>query len=188
MIQVYSAICGGRDKRRDDGVLCFSAYDRFRDSRLNAKIYKVLSHHFVDAEYSIWVDGNVRLKVAPELLVEMMGAADCAVFRHCERSDIYEEARFITERGKDGSKIVAEQVAAYRRAGFEKRDLGMCFLIVRRHTDDIAIRNALWWSEICRYSVRDQISFPVMFDGAVKYLPAEPIAGGKYFSRTAHAV
>lgn len=185
MIKVYSAICGNKDKPRTD-IQCFSAYDRFRDPRLNAKIYKVLAHQFVDAEYSIWVDGNIQLKVAPEILVDMMGDADCAVFRHCERADVYEEAAFVIQKGKDRSDIICEQVAAYRRAGFVKRDLGMCGVLVRRNTDDVAIRNSLWWSEICRYSVRDQLSFPVVFDGAVRYFDTVPMNSNKFFVRAAH--
>lgn len=189
MIQVYSAICGGKDKPRNDGILCFSAYDRFKDPRLNAKIYKVLSHHFVDAEYSIWIDGNVRLLVKPELLVEMMGASsDCAVFRHCERHNIFQEADFVIEKGKDDARIVREQISAYKKIKFDAQNLGMCFLIIRRHTSEIKKRNERWWSDICRYSVRDQISFPVAFEGAVRYLPAEPIFGGRYFTRSRHEI
>lgn len=185
-ITVYTAVCGDRDKIRHD-VTCFQAYNRFRDPRLNAKIYKVLAHQFVESEYSIWIDANVRLNVQPYVLVEMMGEADCAVFRHCERADIYEEAEFVNWKGKDSASVVSEQANAYRRRGFMARDLGMCFLIVRRHTEEIARRNERWWAEICRYSVRDQISFPVAFDGAVKYFDPEPIAGGRYYTRWAHA-
>ena len=185
MITVYSAICGNKDKPRSD-VTCFSAYDRFRDPRLNAKIYKVLAHKFVDAEYSIWIDGNIRLTVPPKQLVEMMDIYDCAVFTHPERSDIYEEAEFVAKIGKDKSDIVIEQINAYRQAGFTKRDLAMCGILVRRHTESIARLNERWWAEVCRYSVRDQISFPVVFDGHVKYLPTEPMNGGRYHKRIPH--
>lgn len=186
-IAVYTAIAGNRDKPRND-IPCLTGYSRFSDPRMNAKIYKVLAHRFIEAELSVWVDGNVRLNVFPETLVEMMGAADCAVFRHCERQDIYQEGAFVIARRKDAALIVNEQLQTYRDAGWAKPDLGMCFLIVRRHSADIARRNERWWADICRYSVRDQLSFPVVFDGAVKYFPAEPIAGGRYFTRTAHTV
>lgn len=185
MITVYSAICGEKDHPRDD-VLCFNAYDRFRNPRLNAKIYKVLSHQFVDSEYSIWIDGNMRLLVPPEELVEMMGDADCAVFRHPERDNIWDEADIIIERQKDNSIPVREQMVAYRRTTFRKKDLGMCGLIVRRHTEEIIQRNERWWSEICRFSVRDQLSFPIVFDGAVRYFDSIPLTGGRFFSRAKH--
>lgn len=187
MITVYSAICGDRDKPRDD-IKCFAAYDRFRDPRLNAKIYKVLSHQFVDSEYSIWLDGNMKLLVPPEELVDMMGDSDCAVFRHPERNNIYDEAAVIIERHKDGAIIVAEQMETYRRAGFSEMNLGMCGLIVRRHTRRVAECNERWWSEICRYSVRDQLSFPIVFGGVVKYFNAIPLTGGRFFSRGRHGI
>ena len=166
--------------------MCFSAYDRFKNPRLNAKIYKVLAHQFVNADYSIWIDGNVRLTVEPEKLVNMMDDRGCIVLRHCERDDIYQEAEFIIKRQKDAADIVNEQVCEYFRRGFHKKDLGMCFMIVRRHTDEIARRNERWWSEICRYSVRDQLSFPVAFDGEVKYLPPQPISSSEYHVRFPH--
>jgi hypothetical protein len=34
-----------------------------------------------------------------------------------------------------------------------------CGLIIRRHTKAVAQFNDAWWSEYCRHSVRDQISF-----------------------------
>lgn len=187
-VVVYTAVIGNRDKLRND-ISCLTGYDRFADPRMNAKIYKVLAHRFINSDFSIWVDANVRLNVFPQTLVEMMGpTADCAVFRHCERKNIYEEGAFIITRRKDTALVVNEQLANYRRAGWVKPDLGMCFLIVRRHTEDMARRNEQWWADICRYSVRDQISFPPIFDGAVKYFPTEPISGGRYFTRVAHAV
>lgn len=185
MIQVYTAICGDKDLPRRD-ILCFNGYNHFKNPRLNAKIYKVLSHHFIDAEYSIWIDGNIKLRVEPELLVEMMGTADCAVFRHCERNNIYDEARFIAAVGKDDAKIINEQIAAYRNLGFKKLDLGMCGVLIRRHTADIFRRNERWWAEICRYSSRDQVSFPVVFDGAVKYFDTVPLTSNKFFTRAPH--
>lgn len=186
MITVYSAICGNYDKPRDD-VRCFTAYNRFRHPRMNAKIYKVLAHKFVNTEYSIWIDGSVRLLVPPEKLVDMMGPlADCGVFRHCERDNIYDEANFVALKGKDDAHVVAEQIAEYRQAGFIQRNLGMCGVIVRRHTEDIARRNERWWSEICRHSVRDQISFPVVFDGAVRYFDTVPMNRNQYFMRISH--
>lgn len=183
---VYTAICGRDGDRPRDDVLCFSDYGRFKDPRLNAKIYKVLAHQFIETDYSIWVDGNVCLNVQPKILVDMMGESDCAVFRHCERDNIYAEGEFIIAKHKDSESVVREQLRIYRTTGFSKSDLGMCFLIVRRHTPEIARRNAAWWAEICRYSVRDQLSFPIAFDGAVKYFPAEPIFGGHYYTRIQH--
>ncbi len=186
MITVYSAICGGKDKPRRDDVLCFSEYDRFKDPRMNAKIYKVLAHKFIVTEYSIWIDGNIQLTVPPEMLIELMGEYDCAVFQHPERKDIYQEGAFIIQKGKDGAAVVGEQLADYRMSGWSRWDLGMCGIIMRRHTRDMARRNEQWWSEICRYSARDQLSFPVVFSGAVRYLPPEPINGGRYHKRIPH--
>ena len=186
-IVVYTAACGTRDSRRTD-VRCFGDYKEFQSQRMNAKIYKVLAHQFVLADYSIWIDANVQLRAEPETLVDMLGSADAAVFRHCERNDIYEEAEFIIQKGKDTAENVRPQMQKYVEQEFRKKDLGMCFLIVRRHVPEIARRNERWWSDICRFSVRDQLSFPVAFDGAVKYFDTVPMSQNKYFTRHAHGV
>jgi len=47
------------------------AYDRFRSARRNSRAPKILSHQFCDTEYSIWLDGNVALRVDPVRLVEI---------------------------------------------------------------------------------------------------------------------
>ena len=69
-ITVYTSNVGGYDEERKD-ILCFKDYNRFTSPRLNAKIYKILYYDFIRTEWSIWIDSNVNLKVAPEYLVEL---------------------------------------------------------------------------------------------------------------------
>lgn len=180
----YTAAIGALDPPRRD-ILCLD-YDRFRDPRRNARTLKMLSHMFIDADVSLWIDANIELLVPPEQFVEMMGDADVACFRHCERSDIYEEAAACIEMGKDTPANIEPQVAKYRAVGYDRRDLGMTFILARRHTPDVMRRNERWFAELCRHSVRDQLSFPVVFDGAVKYWDPVPMTRCKYFIRHRH--
>ena len=67
-IHVYSAVTNGYDKlNNSNNRKIFSNFSKFKDPRLNAKIYKVLSHRYIDADYSIWIDGNASLNCDPEL-------------------------------------------------------------------------------------------------------------------------
>ncbi len=186
-VQVYSAITGGKDAPRDD-VHTFTAYDNFRDPRRNAKIYKLLPHLFFDAPWTIWVDGNIVLNSSPEALVELAASkeSDMAVFSHPARDCLYDEAAVCMKRGLDNPKIIKEQIDRYEREGFPRNaGLGACYIIIRKNTTKINRLNEKWWAEVCRGSVRDQISFPYVFNGTAHYLPAQK-KWNKFFTLSEH--
>jgi len=138
------------------------AYDRFSSARRNSRVPKILSHQFCDTEYSIWLDGNIALRIDPVRLVEMWlgDDYDFAVFRHPERNCIYEEAINCIGYGADDPEVVHRQVRKYVADGYPK-DLGLAEanVIVRRHSDQVVEFNNTWWAEYCVHCVRDQISF-----------------------------
>ena len=67
-MEIYTAIVGGKDPIRTD-IKCFTDYDQFRRPVMNAKIFKILSHKFIDTDLSIWVDGNIKLLI-PTFLIK----------------------------------------------------------------------------------------------------------------------
>lgn len=142
------------------------AYNKFSSSRRNSRIYKILAHQFVKTKYSIWVDGNIRLILPPEELVRVyLKDHDFAVFKHPSRDCLYEEAIVCAGARLDDPKIIGEQVKEYSANGFaEHKGLAECGILMRRHTPKVEEFNNAWWSEYCRWSVRDQISFPYAAD------------------------
>jgi hypothetical protein len=144
------------------------AYDKFYSPRRNSRIHKILAHQYVDTKYSIWIDGNLRLLSTPESLVERyLDGYDLAVFKHPVRSCIYKEAVVCAERGLDDKKILLEQVKKYSTENFaEEKGQAECMMLIRRHTPKVEVFNNYWWSEHCRFSVRDQISFMYAVDKA----------------------
>lgn len=188
-IQVYSAIVGSIDQARRDDVFCFTDPGKFSDPRVAAKIYKVLPHLFLpeDTEWSIWIDGNITLNVPPGWLIEQTKSREIGVFNHGERQCLYEEGQFCKQKGKGDPKRIDEQLQAYREMSFpSKMGLWYCGVIVRKHTARINRLNEQWWAHICRYSLRDQISFPVVFNDMMKTLPTVPMHSNKYFKRPKH--
>jgi hypothetical protein len=184
-ITVYTAISGGKDHLIHDqykGDAKFVAFldqpqasktweyrklfDKFNDNRRNSRAPKMLAHQYVDSEYSIYIDGNIRLRVPPETLVEKyLKNHDLAVFRHPQRDCLYEEATVCALRGLDDPEVIIEQVKSYEDSGFAKhKGLNECGIILRRHTDKAREFNDAWWSEYCRHSKRDQISFMYAVD------------------------
>lgn len=163
-ILVYSSICGRFDKPRQDiAVFSDKNSDRFRLPVMNAKIYKVLAHKYIDAPISIYLDGNIFLNVPPSKLVsEFLKEDDMAVFRHPLRNCLYQELDHAKARVLPEYKpLMDEQVASYRHEGMPVNfGLGECGMIIRRHNAATEEFNQRWWAEICRYTNRDQMSFP----------------------------
>jgi len=130
---VYTSIIGTRDSLRDDQVtegaefVAFvdrpfgstlwsekSAYAQFRSKRRNARAPKILAHQFIDANFSVWIDGSVGLRVpAGRLVTEWLGDFDLAVFAHPKRSCTYEEALECSTRALDLPELLIAQTKAY---------------------------------------------------------------------------
>lgn len=153
---IYTAITGRKDEERKD-IKVFSDYSEFLNPRMNAKIYKVLSHLYIQEEISVWVDGNIYPIVPEDVLVrKLLGKADMAIFKHPTRTNIYQEAEVCKKLYLDPLTLIDEQIA-YRP---NIDGLYECGVIIRRHTEAVKRLNESWWAEICRYSSRDQLSFP----------------------------
>ncbi len=162
MIQVYTSVTNGKDKIADKTALAFiDSYDKFTDQRRNSRIQKILPHLYMSSEYSIYIDGNIKLLKSPEELIEKhLKDHDIAVYKHPTRDCLYDEAIKCAVKGLDSVETIIEQAKAYEDAGFPKHvGLAECGIIFRRHTDKVREFNEAWWAEYCRYSCRDQISF-----------------------------
>ena len=141
-------------------------FTKFKSDRRNSRAPKILSHLYVNNEYSVYLDGNIQLKVpAQQLVDEFLKDKDVAVFRHAGRDCLYDEATACVALNKGDVNELSEQVTSYAERGWPMHNgLAECGVIIRRHTDEVAQMNEKWWAEYCRYSERDQISFPVSFD------------------------
>lgn len=183
---IYTAITGNKDPLRDD-IKCFTEGYKFDNPRLNARMYKILSHLFLNDKWTIWIDGNIRLFVSENQLIEMTKPYEVGVFTHPERNCIYEEGQFCKKIGKGDSDRIDRQLVGYSNAGYPMNNgLAATFIVVRKNTPHVNRLNEMWWEHITRYSIRDQLSFPPVFDGNFKYLPKVPMRKNKYFKRLRH--
>lgn len=135
--------------------------DLFRSPRRNARMHKILSHQFAVSEFSVWMDANVALIVpAHQLVEEYLQEADLAVFKHRTRACTYDEAARCRALGLDTVEAIDGQVRHYETAGLQ-RGLGLAetSVVIRRNSEQVRKFNNAWWAEVCRHSVRDQISF-----------------------------
>lgn len=151
---------------KDSQWMVKKACDKFVQPVMNAKIHKILSHKYVDTPYIVWMDGNCQLKQDPHELVKLMGNKDFAFFKHPGWDSVYREAERCVELGKGDVSEIAEQVRVYAKDNFPEHSPHCemtCFIRKNnKKTNDLFEK---WWTEITRYSNRDQISFPVVFKG-----------------------
>lgn len=136
------------------------AYDRFKDPRRNSRIHKILIHKYSEADFTIWIDGNKRLLVTPEEVVERyLQHYDMAIFAHVTRDCLYDEAMVCAKLNLDDPETIIEQAKYYEDHEWAKNK-GLCEggFIIRRNNARTHAFNEAWWADYCRFSRRDQLS------------------------------
>ena len=207
---VYTAIFGGYDKllapkhpgRAEYVCLCDNQIGnvpqpwkkRFVDAdyepRKKSRYCKINSHlMFPDADVTIWHGGNVRLTKDPQELVDILGEKDMAAVVHKTRNCIYAEANTVLRLKLDDEKRVVPQMIRYYEENYPMNNgLRAGYLIVRRHTARIHAFNELWWREVDKGSVRDQLSLDYCLwrmDMKPAIIPGGHF-GGKHYDRGSH--
>lgn len=143
------------------------------DATLSAKRYKFMPWTVTDSERVLWIDANMEV-TSPSFAREALACVHdgIAVFRHPRRMCIYDEAEVLLNSAKYRRLPIREQVAQYRAAGHP--DQGGLYASGVIAWDVIDPRaQALgeeWMTEVERWTVRDQLSLPVV----VRRLGIEP--------------
>jgi O-antigen biosynthesis protein len=169
-MKIYTANIGGYDHPRTD-IITITNQNQYNNPSRNARMCKILSHQFVDSDISVWVDANIFLR-APltDVISEWLGDADIALFKHPIRNCVYDEVQAIKDLKRINDvaelKILEEQKEYYQQIGFPKQCgfLAETGIIIRRHNEKVINFNESWWSEVSRWSYRDQVSFPIIFN------------------------
>ena len=211
-IAVCTAITGNKDTLKeeqfDDGsdFICFTdnadiesarwtikpVCSLFKDNNRNAKIHKVPIHQYLEEyDYWVWIDANIHLSIsAKELINKYLKNTDIALFKHFQGRDcIYDEADVCIRNRLDDIEVMQNQVSAYKERGYPAHiGLFECTVILRKNTSHIRALNNYWWSEICRHSKRDQLSFNYCLHklGIKPAVMEGNIHDNKYFVRVPH--
>lgn len=129
---------------------------------------------FPDADYTVYVDGNVGIQsFLGVYLMQINDRTGIAIFAHSQRQCAYAEAKVCISRKKGSREAIERQMQTYHKKGFPKNfGLYECTIIA---TD---LRNLLstglmerWWEEfLASKSYRDQLSLPfIMWKSGLKY-------------------
>lgn len=127
------------------------------------RYFKMHPHKlFADYEYSIYIDGNIR--IVTDLMPLVADLDDFAIGIHDYPVDcIYNMKNAIIAGKRGNKKAVNEQIKKYRKEGFPKHFGAFeCNVIVRKHNDEQCVfLMEEWWKEFVNTSSkRDQLSFP----------------------------
>jgi hypothetical protein len=88
---------------------------------------------------------------------------DLAVFKHRWNTCIYKEASDVLREKVDVPELINPQVDYYRKNNYpENNGLYELPVLIRKKSDKNNLINLRWWEQICKWSSRDQISFPVV--------------------------
>ena len=185
---VYTAIYGGydellepKDTNNDIKYICFTDNEElksngweirivepriYNDSCRSARYIKINAHLLLpEFKYSMYVDGNMLVKFVPDIPKVLCGHT-LAMEPHTGRDCIYAEAAACKRLGKDDADVIDEQVGRYKKLGYPQHAglYGSGLHFKEHNNEELIERCALWWKQVSRYSLRDQISFPVIFE------------------------
>lgn len=136
--------------------------DNLDNVRLARKI-KIMGHEYLPGyDYSIWVDGKLKIKGdLQQYINQYKGNQPILCFNHFANDCIYQEWKDCLKFQKDNPEIMEKQMEKYRQEGYpEKNGLVETGLMVRElHDERVKTAMWTWWREVLNYSKRDQLSF-----------------------------
>ncbi len=183
-VAVFTAVVGGYDTVREPTVIDPTAdYYLFTDAPVPAgsvwqqrdfdfeaadptrmaRYVKTHAHrYFPDHDWSMWIDGNLRLATLPEdFISEENTDADIIAWHHGERDCVYDEFEECVALKKDDEALMRRQIAELRASGYPEHNglITTSVLVFRHRRPAVAALLDDWWRAIETGSRRDQLSF-----------------------------
>lgn len=133
------------------------------DDYHRAKYFKLFPYEFFpNYDFSIWVDGNVKLVADTYPLAVMAENASMATFDNPQHDCIYTEKKYMVFFSRVNETEIEKQIKAYRNDGFPEHFGMREFSIIYRNHHDNECYEIMkeWWKHCNTYTMRDQISLP----------------------------
>lgn len=181
-IVIYTSIFSEYDQLHepplDDQIdyICFTDNKNFKSNiwkiilineDLNIKIlnrkFKFLPHKYLSQyEWSVYVDGNIRIMTSPSMLFsKYMNSYNIYAPNHPERNCIYDEAKYLLNKKKNNRELIKKQINKIKNENYpEKIGLNEFNIIIRKHNDpDIIKSMEEIWTLFQIFPTRDQLIF-----------------------------
>lgn len=134
------------------------------DPRRAARWIKIPAHTTLpDYDWTLWLDCRYTLNVDPVPIAEDFDrrGIEFAALRHPDRDNIADEATAILKLNKAPEDKLLGQLEHYKSQGWGP---GMKTLttsggfLLRKNSPRVQMFNALWWYEVRKWTLRDQMS------------------------------
>ena len=143
----------------------FSIIDQKYQDRRNAKLPKVLGSLLVPGyDFYIWHDNYAEVRMHPHKLIQnYLKDNYISVFRHPQRNCAYQEIETVTRYGVDLETNLTGIKSFFQTQGFpENQGLFELSSFIYRNNLTMTSFMLSWWELICKYTSRDQITFPYL--------------------------
>lgn len=165
---IYTACFGAYDNKQETADRYFSEdnnpYDGCSEhlsSRLKAKMYKVLN----PLSYDLWIDASVTI-INRRKFFKVLGG-DLCLFKHPFNKTILDELNLCYKIGHIDDNQRNKIIELYKSANMRVEEVPVYAGGVLYRTRKVEPLNQLWWSLICQYSSRDQLTLTY----AIKQFP-----------------
>lgn len=175
----YTAIFGSYDELKDPFIItpgwkyiCFTDQDFKSDvwevrkvpvmecgPQKTARYYKIMFHEVVEEKESLWVDGTFFINVDLDHWWNQF-VYPFTTIKHPFDNCVYVEADSCIRGSKASPLLLKAQKNCYLQLGVPKKNgLIASGVLMRRKTPLVVEFCKLWWSQVQRWSARDQIAF-----------------------------
>ena len=146
----------------------FSFSDDGYQERRNAKFPKLFAHLLIPGyDYYIWHDHYLEVSVNPEKIInDILKNKEMAIFKHPVRDCIYDEIEAVVFHKKENNIELLNNYKNYLEKQNYPRNNGLFEMtsFVYKNTENVRTMMYSWWELICKYSSRDQLSFPYVLN------------------------
>jgi hypothetical protein len=108
----------------------------------------------------IWIDASIEVRCNLDDFIRDNHQSYFTLMKHPHRGCVYMEAEACVVRRKDNEQVIRDQMTYYRSLRYPSND-GMVAtgLLIRNNCKQVKDFCERWWSEVERFSRRDQLSF-----------------------------
>lgn len=137
------------------------------DPTRSARYLKICPHRFLPSfDVSLYIDNSVLLTSPPEVLIRALLPPETglAISTHSSRDTVRDEFDAVVDAGYEAAWVRDEQLEHYLQSYPEVLEMKPFWsgVLVRRHLDpDVVAAMEVWWTNVLRFSRRDQLSMQV---------------------------
>ncbi len=147
---------------------------KYKDHTRNSRMIKINPHLYLPKyDISVFIDGNFLVKKdINKLINDHLNDKLMLIFDHNQtevdaRDCIYKEYEALIELcqkfgiRRDDPAIMTSQVDDYKRQNYPENNglISSGILIRKHHHPEVIKLMNVWWAELTKYSIRDQLSF-----------------------------